>query len=234
MAAPFTVRFEDSPFMGSSTTGAHQNRLNWRARVLLEQNELAVRDRRVLDLASHDGRFSYACTQFGAESVTGVESRPHLVANAESNMRALEIEPHRCEFVCADVFDYLPTVEPGQFDTVLCMGFIYHTARQIELLAQLQRLRPRYLVLDARIHPNQAGSDAAALHFATEDPDKESCTSVADGVVAVPTLAFLELFCAQLGMEAELVDWKAQGIENWKKLKDYRDGRRVSLLARSR
>ena len=130
-----------------------------------------------------------------------------------------------------ELAEQLPRLQPGQFDTVLCLGFIYHTARQIELLAQLRRLEPRFLVLDARIHNDDAGSEAAALHFTTEDPNKESCTCVDDGVVAVPNRAFLELFCVQLGLETTFVDWHEQGIVDWTKLKDYRSGRRVSCLA---
>ena len=232
MSAPFTVLYDDSPFILTSKTAAHHNRLNWRAQVLLQQNSQALSGCRVLDLASHDGRFSYACLRLGATSVLGLEARPHLVQHAEANLRALGVAEQRWQFMCGDLFELLLTLQPGQFDTVLCLGFIYHTARQIELLAQLQRLKPRFLVLDARVHDGDDGSETAALHFTTEDPSKESCTCAADGVVAVPNRAFLELFCAQLGMDADFVDWSDQGIEDWTKLKDYRSGRRLSCLAR--
>ena len=106
---------------------------------------------RILDLASHDGRFSYACLKLGAAHVTGVEARPHLVANAVDNLSQSGFDPSSFAFMQGDVFDYLPKVQEGEYDTVLCFGVFYHTVRQIELLREIERIKPKYFILDTAI-----------------------------------------------------------------------------------
>lgn len=47
-------------FYETSTTGPISNRLNKRYRALIEANEAIICGKSVLDLASHDGRWSFA------------------------------------------------------------------------------------------------------------------------------------------------------------------------------
>jgi len=147
----FQINYRDTPFLLTSETAPYVNRLNWRAEILLTRNKEAIKDKKILDLASHDGRFSYACLKLGAAHVTGIEARPHLVRNAMESFSKLEFDPHSFTFIQNDVFDYLPKVKQGEFDTILCFGFFYHTIRQIELLREIGRIRPKYFILDTRI-----------------------------------------------------------------------------------
>jgi len=89
----FDIDYEDSPFLRTSKTAAHSNRLNWRCEILLTRNKERIEGQRVLDLASHDGRFSYACLKLGATHVTGVEVRHHLVEFATRNLISLACPP---------------------------------------------------------------------------------------------------------------------------------------------
>lgn len=150
MKTDFYVDYKNSPFLetGKITPETFPNRLNWRCEILLARNRAAIAGKRVLDLASHDGVFSYACLQLGASHVTGVEGRESLIKSAIGNLTALGCPPERFAFIQGDVFDYLKGVKAGEFDTILCFGIIYHTIRQTELLTEVKRIRPDFLILD--------------------------------------------------------------------------------------
>jgi len=151
MERKFSVEYENTPFLGTSKTAAHPNRLNWRCEILLTRNQVAIRGKRILDLASHDGRFSYACLELGASHVAGVEGRQHLVESAKENLVGLGYKPEQFSFLHGDVFDYLHKVKPGEFDTILCFGFFYHTVRQNELLREINRIKPGCFILDTYV-----------------------------------------------------------------------------------
>ena len=151
MEGKFCINFEGTPFLVTSKIHALANRLNWRAEMLLTRNPTAIKDKKILDLGSHDGRFSWACLELGASHVTGVEARPHLVKFANENLIGLGYGLQSFTFVEGDVFDYLPTVELGEFDTILCLGFFYHTARQIELMNEVKRIEPEFFILDTAV-----------------------------------------------------------------------------------
>ena len=75
MKSDFYVDYKDTPFLetGKIKAEALPYRLNWRCEILLTRNQEAINGKRILDLASHDGVFSYACLKLGASHVTGVE-----------------------------------------------------------------------------------------------------------------------------------------------------------------
>ena len=150
----FDIDYEDSPFLRTSKTAAHSNRLNWRCEILLTRNKERIEGQRVLDLASHDGRFSYACLKLGATHVTGVEVRHHLVEFATRNLISLACPPQQFDFLEANVFDYLPSVTPGEFDTIICFGFFYHTTKQVDLMCEINRIQPKCFILDTAIARN--------------------------------------------------------------------------------
>ncbi len=114
------VNFQNTPFLETSKTAAYSNRLNWRCELLLTRNQSVIKNKRILDLASHDGRFSWACLKLGAKHVTGVEARAYLVESSIKNLNSLGIDSANFEFICGDIFDCLANFEPEQFDTILC------------------------------------------------------------------------------------------------------------------
>lgn len=140
--------FSNTAFMRSSCVNAYVNRLNWRAEVLIARNPEAFVGKRVLDLASHDGRFSYAALACGARSVVGVEVRQKHVDLAVRNMREHGVDPGTYQFVAGDLVEYLREVAPGAFDTVLCLGIFSHLIEQVEVLREIRRIRPQHLIID--------------------------------------------------------------------------------------
>jgi len=150
MKNDFYVDYKGTPFLETGKIKAESlpHRLNWRCEILLTRNRQAIEGKRVLDLASHDGMFSYACLKLGASRVTGVEGRENLIKSATNNLTALGYTKERFTFIQDDVFDYLAKVKAGEFDTILCFGIFYHTIRQAELLREIKRIRPSHFILD--------------------------------------------------------------------------------------
>jgi len=73
-------------FYSTSMTGQSANRLNNRYQILIENNRNIIENSRILDLASHDGRWSFAALMNKASKVVGIEGKSHLVENAKKNM----------------------------------------------------------------------------------------------------------------------------------------------------
>src|SRR4051795_7628198 len=77
--------FERFPrFYETSETSSFPWRLNLRHEAIFGEDGDLFAGARVLDVASHDGRWSLAALEAGAASVLGIEARPDLVANAKS------------------------------------------------------------------------------------------------------------------------------------------------------
>src|SRR6476661_8939613 len=63
-------------FYETSQTTATRGRLNLRYEAIFAENRDIFAGAKVLDIASHDGRWSLAALECGAASVIGIEARP--------------------------------------------------------------------------------------------------------------------------------------------------------------
>ena len=77
-----------------------------------------ARGRRVLDCFTHTGSFALNAALGGAEHVTAVDVSESAVAMAEANAKRNRLGD-RMDFVCADVFDLLPTLKKGDYDFII-------------------------------------------------------------------------------------------------------------------
>jgi hypothetical protein len=215
-------------YYSTSVTGAAPNRLNCRHRALIVANEAIIAGKSVLDLASHDGRWSFAALSVGAERVLGIEAREHLVLNATAAFQEYGIAKDRYEFIQGDVFDEIDKIEPGSIDTVFCFGFFYHTLHHLLLLSKIARLKPKYLIIDTLIELRSVD----AIYVRAEDTEGEGNVAMAGAqhtVVGRPTRSALELMLANFGWTARYYDWHRAGIRQWDYLQDYHEGWRISL-----
>ena len=247
------INFRDKPFPGTSETSTSFDRLDWRAEVLLTRNREAIENKKILDLASHDGRFSWACLKLGAAHVTGVEGRRNLVQHADDNLRNMGVSKTSYRFIEGDVFEILPDFSAGEFDTILCLGFFYHTIRQVELMAALKRLAPSTLIMDTHIYTDNIesrfiswgkkianlgfrlrGKEAVNkefLYFYRESHLKGAATIEPYEVSGLPTKDLVELLFHIYGFEFRELPWHESGIGDWAHLEDYKRGERVSYKA---
>lgn len=146
--------FDDHPeFLETSTTAASRGRLNLRHLAMIDHHRDVLEGARVLDIASHDGRWTFAALEAGAAHVTGVEGRTDLVENARRTLAAKGVDASRYDFVTGDVHDVL-TQGVGQMDVVMCLGFLYHTLRYPELLAGIRATGARHVIVDSKVSPN--------------------------------------------------------------------------------
>lgn len=229
--------FDSYPrFFSTSTTAASPYRLNQRYRALIGVNESVIRGKSVLDIASHDGRWSMAAHKAGARHVLGIEARPSLVEAARANMREYQVSEDRVSFVLGDVFQEIDRLQPDTFDTIFCFGFLYHTLHHMQLLSQISRLRPKHVIVDTYIYLDPL----PVIKVVREEVEAESAGAVPDVgdptgcLIGWPTKSALELMLSNSGFTVSHYDWHRAGIKNWNGLEAYYLGRRITLLATRR
>lgn len=143
---------EYSRFYSTSRTSPTPHRLNARHAAIIEANVDKLVGKRVLDIASHDGRWSFAALKAGAAHVTGIEARAELIDNAKVTLTQYGINPASYRFERGDVFELLGGGD-RKFDVVLCLGFFYHTIRHAELLSLIERTGASLVVIDTEVTP---------------------------------------------------------------------------------
>ena len=204
--------FEQFPrFYLTSSTAPTTARLNLRYEAIFAENRDIFAGASVLDLASHDGRWSLAALEAGARSVTGIEARPELVKAAAENLGEYGYGADRVRFIAGDVHEVLST-QDFEADVVLCLGFLYHTLRYNELLGGIRRTHARYLIIDT-FSPHMMGP-VPNVNVITEDADEEG-KAAADAythglsvLVGRPNLAAIQTMLGAYGYRVErLSDW---------------------------
>jgi SAM-dependent methyltransferase len=228
--------FEKFPrFYLTSSTAPTTARLNLRYEAIFAENRDIFAGASVLDLASHDGRWSLAALENGARSVVGVEVRPELVQAATENLGAYGYGSDRVRFVTGDMHDVLKT-QDFDADVVLCLGFLYHTLRYNELLYGIRRTNARYLIIDT-FSPYMMGP-VPNVHVLTEDADEEGkagADSYSYGpsvLVGCPNLAAIRTMLGAYGYQVErLSDWAGLLRDNprTENCGDYANSKRITV-----
>jgi len=222
-----------------STSERQRNRMNERYEALFASNRDIFDGARVLDLASHDGRYSFAALKTGAAHVIGVEVRQSLIDRAQEAFAFYGQDPETYRFVRGDIFEVLAR-EEFDVDVVLCFGFLYHTYRHTELMYRLNKLAPRHLIVDTIITPETERPtlrmmreyDVADSRSAAQDP-----FALRQVLVLRPSLPALQLLLGSYGFEIEsLYDWTGRlaGRPHMLGVSGYARGKRVSLRCRAR
>jgi hypothetical protein len=229
--APRPGFFDQYPRFLSMT--ATPGRLNERYRALISHNQEMIRDRTILDLAAHDGRWSFAALKAGARHVTGIEGRSHLVDSAIVTTGEYGIAAERYRFIVGDIFDQIDLVQTGSIDTVFCFGFFYHTPHHLMLLSKIARLSPRHLILDTeietttdcivRLYKEEIARDTHSIVGLPADPIQALCGR--------PSRSALEMMLSGFGWTFSYYDWHSAGVTDWHDLREYKDGKRVSIAA---
>jgi predicted nicotinamide N-methyase len=232
--------FDDYPrFYTTSNTTPYPGRLNLRYEAIFTENRDIFAGARVLDIASHDGRWSLAAIKSGAAHVLGIEARESLATEAESNLHMYGIEPDRYRFVTGDIFEVLARDRP-QVDVVLCLGFLYHTLRYNELLSLIRSLNPAHVIIDTAIASTQR---APVIQIRLERSDRES-NAVRDAysygnrvLSGKPSFTGLQRMLRAYGFKVERVsDWSGLLRDNPRMggATDYKFGERITVRCRSR
>jgi ubiquinone/menaquinone biosynthesis C-methylase UbiE len=258
----FTIDYANTPFLDTSCTGANLHRLNWRCEILLSRNREVINGKKILDLGSHDGRFTFACLKLGAKHVTGIEGREYLIKSSIDNLTKMGYTSEKYYFIQGDVFDYITNVKPKEFDTILCLGFFDHTIRQIELLREFKRIQPNTLMLEMRVERGfflnivnplryisrikfrhfprisdyvdkvQGKTGKACLVFIDESHEKEGSTIDPIDIAARPNRSFVELMFNTHRFSIKQLKWNKKEISNRGDVREYLHNTRVCYIAR--
>lgn len=231
-----------SPFLINGGVGAWEERLRARHEAIIETNAARLRGASVLDIASHDGRWSFAALHAGARHVTGVEARLEHVERAHAIFSDAGIDLDRYHFHIGDVFERSDLFE-RQYDVVLCLGFLYHTTRQLELLAMIRKAGAPLLIVDTAV----SASSEPVLELVRESVSRAGNgasrleTTGDDILVAHPSVPALSLMLGHLGYKITYFDWARRfggGVTGWDgvlseacPMADYEGGRRVTVVA---
>ena len=230
---------EDYPrFMEVSDLVPQPDRLNERYEAMFAGNKDILDGARVLDLASHDGRYSFAALKAGAAHVTGVEVRQELIDKAEETFAFYGQDPETYRFVRGDIFEVLAN-EKFEVDVVFCLGYLYHTYRHTELMYRLHHLDAKHLIVDTMVTPDNQPSckvvrepDAQDIRSAALDP-----WAVDRVLVLRPSVPGLQVLLRNYGFDIEsMYDWKSRLADRPIKpgLGGYAKGQRVTVRCRAR
>jgi SAM-dependent methyltransferase len=214
-SAPGTRRarmfFNDYPdFYETSRTTPQPDRLNLRYEAIIGENEDILQGARVLDIASHDGRWSFAALKAGAAHVVGIEAKQELTDNAATTFDRYGVDAGTYEFICGDIFEVLAT-QSFDVDVVMCLGFLYHTLRYNELLSHIRGLNPKHVIVDTSVIARGRGP---LVQLRAEDAGREQNAvpdrySYGDKVLGgKPNFAGLRVMFRAYGMPVtKVADW---------------------------
>jgi hypothetical protein len=185
------------------------NRLNQRHGFLIDAYAKELSGARVLDLAAHDGRWSYALASAGAREVVGVEVRPELTAEFADGYPETEAKS-RVRFVQGDVYEELPKLAAAgeTFDVVAIFGLYYHVMNHYGLLTMVHQLKPRLVIIDSEfaVAPEpviRLAEEPVSSHLNTIGYTEEQEMAP----IGVPSFSAMELMAGSLGYTTEWADW---------------------------
>lgn len=203
-------------------TGGSIQRLNRRYRFLVKPYAAEIKGACVLDLASHDGRWSYALSAAGAKEVLGVEGREEMIAEYD----AFPPGPvkDRVSFVHGDVYEVLPQLaaEGRRFDVVALYGLFYHVMDHYRLLKLIARFEPRLVIIDSEF----CTSTDPVVRIAREKTDNRlnalaHVSGQRRAPVGFPSRSALEVMAATLGYGVEWADWSTVPVDRRHSVKSY-------------
>lgn len=130
---------------GAVTPSYHEGALDAVHTTRLEMMARAMREHfgdapipSAVDLACHQGWFSWQLTEHGVDKVTGIEPRDEHVADARAVIAAMHLA-ERIKIKQCDVHDTTPE-RFGTHPLVLCFGLIYHLENPIGALRRARAL----------------------------------------------------------------------------------------------
>ena len=208
---------EYSSFYKTGQTGTKPKMLNARFHALIENNKSIIENATVLDLANHDGRWSLAALKNGAKKVYGIEGKKELVQKGTENMKEYGISEDQYHFIVGDIFEEIKKIPPNEIDVVFCFGIFYHISNHMELLKEIKKLKPKYLILDTEI----SKSKSPIIRFRKEPyytPD--DMISFEKFIAGRPSQSALNMMLNALDFKVAYYNWDGN-IQDWQDLEIY-------------
>ncbi len=228
---------DDSPFL---LTDTRKNRwaipyspecLNSRIEILLEQNRDCIQGKRILDIGSHIGTFSYAALKLGAKFVNGIDTEADTVKRCHDLFREQKVAESDYRFEVADVTEFLKNLPDNFYDTIFCFGTLYYLDEPLSLLKQMNRVGRKAVLLDtftagyAAVQGKDSVKVFSSIQKATLDLPLMIVSLTKPGKgdyrlpksfdfrgknlsqITLPTKSLLEIWYQSIGMGFKLLDW---------------------------
>jgi LPS sulfotransferase NodH/SAM-dependent methyltransferase len=193
-------------------------RLRRRYDAIVARNRNLFQNARVLDVMSSYGLWSLASLDAGAAHVVGVEPSPAPVEAATNTFNEYGVNSQSYQFVNSEAFAAIQDFEPDSFDLILCQGF-FEQCDILQFFHQLNRLRPRHVILDTGI----VLGEGPIVRFRLEIGE----------ILGAPNHPLIMFLCDAFDFRWRLSDWRTMGIADWTGIHDYeRDQRRTYILDR--
>ena len=197
-------------------------RMNKRHEALIAPFAGDINGARVLDLASHDGRWCYAFAGAGAASVVGIEGRQEMVDKfADYPDEGLKA---RIELRVGDLFEGMEAaISAGEtYDVVGVFGILYHVMDHFRLFQLVRKLQPKLVIVDSefmlRPAPMMMLKTERTSNVLNAIPQYEGQERA---IKAVPSFAAMERIAEALGFATEWVDWDARAEDDRRGVSDY-------------
>ncbi|MCP3969989.1 MAG: class I SAM-dependent methyltransferase [Rhodobacteraceae bacterium] len=197
-------------------------RMNKRHRMIVEPFRGELADARVLDLAAHDGRWSYALADAGAAQVIGVEGRQELIDRFESFPETGF--KSRVQLRQGDIFEALEGfIATGErFDVVAVYGIFYHIMDHFRLLKLIRETGAKVILIDSEF----AVRVAPVIDLVFEDTSIDLCATPqvpgqARAVIGIPSFAALDSMARALDFDVIWTRSEQQFADDRKGIQDY-------------
>jgi transposase-like protein len=200
-------------FLETDQLGSVVDRLNARYLALIHENRKLIEGATVLDLASHDGRFSFAAVQNGAARVIGIELGADLVEKSLANMEYYGVPSEQYEFLVGDIYELIDQIE--QVDVVFCFGILYHVNAHMLLLNKIADRDPRTVIIDTNI------SLLEPPVIELRGPVHGRRLQLGESVEGYPSRAALDAMLSSLEWKYEYFDWEKSGLLERAQMRDY-------------
>ena len=229
--APTNLFQDDSSFIRGMSSPLIKE-LRWRAKIIIENNDFAFKNKSVLDIRCQKGEFMFAALKSGASFVEGIGKDEEMVKTVRENFQQNNIPADKYKVNQGNMLRILRNIKPETFDTIICNGVIHSLMGNVGLLEEIVRIKPSFLMIDANV------SNSSDIAVQPEDDKTITSKSRDDnentnkqGSIIYPSKDALELILNTYKLKFKYIDFTMSGVTNWAGIEGYLNGRRVSIIA---
>jgi 2-polyprenyl-3-methyl-5-hydroxy-6-metoxy-1,4-benzoquinol methylase len=210
----------DLPYYHDHT--APIQRMNKRHDALIAPFASEISGSRVLDLASHDGRWSYAFAGAGAASVVGIEGRQEMVEMFDDFPD--EALKSKVELRFGDIYVELgAAITNGEtYDVVAVFGILYHLMDHFRLFLLIRKLKPKLIIVDSEFMRRPASMMMLVSELTSNVlnaiPQYEGQERA---IKAIPSFKAMWRMAKALDYSCDWVDWDARAKDDRRGVSDY-------------
>lgn len=221
-------------------TGATSIRHGARYECMITDQLEHIEGKSIIDLGSHDGRWSFAAAKNGASKILGFEGRQELVDLSRRNFSTYGVSGAQYEFIVGDALNLMRAHNAWQPDTVFVFGIFYHIHNHVDWISAIHDLNPKSIIIDTGLTPCEGEFDNV-VRFKVEDVGSIMSTpfSATSGssfaFAGHPSRAFIRSCLRVYGYDCHEVNWEKYLLKYGSKgLEDYAEDKRGTFIATRR